>query len=61
MIDECVCNNPFFVRIILFIYYMCLISCLCDWFDIGEFLHERGILVIFKTKSILVFWGARVN
>lgn len=47
-------NILFFFRIILFIYYMCLIAYLCVWIAISGFLGERGILVIFRIKGILV-------
>jgi len=33
---------------------MCLITCLYIWFGISGFLAYKGILVIFKTKGILV-------
>ena len=40
---------------------MCLIACLCVWFEVSEFLAKKGILAIFRNKGILVIWGERVN
>jgi len=37
----------------LFIYYMCLIACLCVLFGISGFLRDKGILVILELR---VFW-----
>ena len=56
MIVDRACNNPFFVRIYLFIIicvYRCLIVCLCVWCGISGFLGEKDILVIFMLR---VFW-----
>ena len=56
------CNNPFFARIILFIYYVCLYVLVCDYLSLGVFylglvdfgLRRKGIVVILDLG---VFWS----
>jgi len=55
MTTQKLCYSLFFARIILFIYYMLLIACLCVWIGINGFLGEKGIMVIFSTEGILIF------
>jgi len=46
-------NNPFFF-LGLFIYYTCLIVCLCVLYRISGFLDEKGILVVLGLRE---FWS----